>query len=134
MAKKRVSGVFGSLTVANVNADLASYDLDYDQQVDDDTNYGNTTYGSHHGSGVNMVTLSNVNGFMNYGATGTQPFVAMDGEAVACVATIATGCTFTGNFVPTGFGIRHKKVSGAIPFSVKSLLNVDVVTIAWATS
>jgi len=137
MAKTRIGGGSGGgITVAGVNLDFASYTYEIDQQVDDDSNYTIPGGGdsSCHGSGLNDHTITNAAGFASFGAASTQPFTDMDGEPIACVPTVATGCTYTGNYVPTGFRFDHKRRSGACPFSVKSLKGAGTIAVAWAVA
>lgn len=135
MAKTRVKGSGGGLTmISGINADWASYTLESSQQVEDTSSYtdpaGST---SASGSGVTGWTAS-VAGFLNYGATGTAPgFAALSGDGASATFTMASGCTWVGNWIVERMSVAARKIAGAIAVT-GSMRSTGAITETWATS
>ncbi len=67
------------------------------------------------------------------GGPGTGVVTAQAGNPVTCNLTVALGCTYTGNAVIESLKISHKKVAGALPFTMRAMGD-DIFVEAWVTS
>lgn len=166
---QNLGGGSGSIAVAGVGGDIASWDLENRQQVDACTSYNNATFAErHHGSGIASATIDwagflasgpviNANGNTDqtttdpgiFGQSGGNPGFTdptgtpggpgtgvMDlkaGNPVACVLTVATGLTFTGNAVIESMKISHRKVTGALPFTGRAMGD-NIFVEVWITT
>lgn len=123
----------GNITIAGVGCDFTSWDLSISQQVDDTTGYSETNDADNSGSGVRRWRLD-FTGIVLASVT-PGPTIVMGGseQTAACVLTVDTGCTYTGNIVMADMKISHRKNAGAVGMSGSAFFKL-AVTEAWEAS
>jgi hypothetical protein len=130
----------GAITVATIIADYAGFDLTTTQSVESVTPYGNNVNEKRVGSGTAGLA-ANISAFALAHASNTPLLLPTMGAAsgaaaaagAACVFTLDTGVTETGNFVIQSIRIGHARMRAAVPVAISALSAADI-TEAWASS
>lgn len=137
MAKTRINGVNGGVTFpSGIGIDPMSWSLEFDQQVDDTSNYSDSpaAAGTANGSGVYSATYS-VTGVLAEGATGTTPGApsSLTSGGGSYTLTAYTGCTYGFTGIISRYSISHRKVAGAQVATISGR-TTGAITETWATS
>jgi hypothetical protein len=133
MASASLVPANGACTITGFVADFASLSPNSQQSVEEVTPYGANTMAKRRGSGTPTLDVA-VGGFQLKGAASTTPpLVTMSSTGAACVFTLDTSCTLTGNFVFSNFQLTHARMRAAVPFTL-NVSNADDITLAWVTS
>lgn len=127
-APRTISGNTGSLTLAGCAIEFNGFDLEAAQEIEDSTGYTDTNDTYNTGNGIRDWTLD-AQGFALLASAPGLAAIAED--AVAGVATAATGKTYTGNFVVQSMKISSKKKATNTPVTVRAK-NQGAVAEAWS--
>lgn len=133
MAKSRVGGVNGSVAmVSGHNADWAGFSVDAEQDIDNDTSYGDTA-ASKIGNGLPEISVT-ANGFLSAHAASTAPGqAAITATGGTATFTYDTGCTLSGIFIVRRISTGNGRRTPASPVQIR-LEGDGAMTESWATT
>lgn len=133
MALHRVGGINGTVAmVTGHNADWAGFSVDSEQDIDNDTAYGDAAV-SKIGNGLPEISVT-ANGFLRAGAALSAPgHGAITAAGGAATFTYDTGCSVSGTFIVRRISTGNGRRTPASPMQIR-LEGDGALTETWAVS